>query len=159
MTYPHPPERVWKALTEPAVMQLWLMDVDGFEPRVGCRFRFRTKPAPGFDGIIHCEVVDVEPPLRLAYTWASGAQRRRPTLVTWELERQGSGTRVTLRHEGFAGMTGLLIRAMLKRGWGHKLRDYMPVLLSRMRDAADEPARVSRDGLLECDAVTPRSMH
>jgi hypothetical protein len=52
----------------------------------------------------------------------------------------------------------MLVRTLLTRGWGHKLRDYMPVLLRRMRDAADEPARVSRDGLLECD-VTTRPMH
>jgi uncharacterized protein YndB with AHSA1/START domain len=150
---------VWKALTDPAALRLWLMEVEGFEARVGCRFRFRAKPAPGFDGVIHCEVVDVEPPRRLSYTWASGAQRRRPTVVTWELEPLGSTTRLTLRHQGFSGLRGLLIRAMLTRGWDHKLRDYMPLLLSRLRDVSDEVERVRRGGLLECEPVPPRSMH
>ena len=42
--YPHSLERVWRALTD-------------FQPRLGHKFQFRTKPAPGFDGIVNCEVV------------------------------------------------------------------------------------------------------
>jgi uncharacterized protein YndB with AHSA1/START domain len=47
--YPHPPQAVWKALTDPKALSVWLMEND-FQPRVGHRFRFRTKPRPGFDG-------------------------------------------------------------------------------------------------------------
>jgi len=48
-TYPHPPERVWRALTDSAALAEWLMPND-FEPRVGHKFRFRSKPMPGWRG-------------------------------------------------------------------------------------------------------------
>ena len=150
ITCAHPRERVWKVLTDPALMSLWLMEVEGFEARVGCEFRFRTKPAPGFDGVIHCEVLEVEPLRRLVYTWASSRQRERPTIVTWELESERKGTHVTLRHEGFTGIGGFFVRSLLGRGWGHKLRDYFPRLLLRMQETGDDAARIDRNGLLEC---------
>jgi uncharacterized protein YndB with AHSA1/START domain len=151
MSYPHPPERVWKMLTTPRLLEMWLMQAESFEAKVGCRFRFRTKPAPGFDGIIYCEIVEATPPTRLAYTWASGKMRARPTLVTWTLQPDGTGTRLTLEHGGFRGVGGLLLRTMLGRGWGHKLRDYAGVLLDRMQVADDQPSLVNGDGLLECE--------
>jgi uncharacterized protein YndB with AHSA1/START domain len=51
-TYPHPPERVWQAITDPRALEAWLMPND-FRPVVGHTFTFRTDPAPGFDGIVH----------------------------------------------------------------------------------------------------------
>src|ERR1044072_2401427 len=89
--YPHPPSRVWKALTEPRLVASWLMPMEDFSPVVGCRFRFRTTPAPRFDAIIHCTVVHADPESRLAYTWASGKAVARPTTVTWTLMPDGSG--------------------------------------------------------------------
>jgi len=79
IVYPHPPERVWRALTDPRALADWLIDNDS-EPRAGHRFQFRTRPAPGFDGVVRCEVVEVEAPYRLAYTWLGGSMRR-PTTV------------------------------------------------------------------------------
>ena len=60
---PHPPEKVWRALTDSAVLASWLMPND-FQPRIGHRFTFRTEPVPthGFDGIVHCEVLELVPP-------------------------------------------------------------------------------------------------
>jgi uncharacterized protein YndB with AHSA1/START domain len=153
VVFPHPPERVWKALTDPRILGMWLMEADGFEPRVGCRFRFRTKPAPGFDGIIHCVVIDAEPPSRLTYTWASGKQRS--TTVRWQLHPHSDGTRLVLDHDGFGGVAGWVLKTMLGRGWGHKLRDYMPLLLERLAATADNPDGISREGLLEC--ASPRT--
>ena len=78
VVYPHPVERVWRALTDRAALAEWPMAND-FEPRVGHRFQFRTRPAPGFDGIVRCEVVTLEEPRRLAYTWQGarcGGRRR-----------------------------------------------------------------------------------
>jgi uncharacterized protein YndB with AHSA1/START domain len=149
IVYPHPPERVWSALTDPRVMPLWLMDVEGFEPRVGCRFTFRTRPAPGFDGIIHCEVVAADTGQRLAYTWRSGTGR--PTMVTWVLHAEGQGTRLVLDHDGFRGVGGFMLRAMLGRGWGHKLSDYVPLLLDRLANLRGDVREMDRTGLLECD--------
>ncbi len=101
--YPHPIERVWRALTEPAAIARWLMPND-FEPTVGHRFTFRTNPLPqfGFDGVVHCEVTEVEPPRRLAYTWTGG---NLDTRVSYELEtaqQDGrAGTRLHFEHAGF----------------------------------------------------------
>lgn len=73
LVFPQSREDVWRALTDSAALAEWLMPND-FEPRVGHRFTFRTQPNPqaGFDGIVHCEVLECAPPSRLAYTWAGG---------------------------------------------------------------------------------------
>ncbi len=55
--YKHSPQRVWRALTDSAAIARWLMPND-FQPVVGHKFQLRTKPRPGFDGIVKCEVLD-----------------------------------------------------------------------------------------------------
>jgi uncharacterized protein YndB with AHSA1/START domain len=97
---PHPPERVWEALTDPAEIAQWLMPND-FEPRLGHRFTFRTNPMPAlnFDGICHCEVIELDPPRLLAYTWVGGSLT--DTLVTYRLEPEGDGTHLYFEHSGF----------------------------------------------------------
>jgi uncharacterized protein YndB with AHSA1/START domain len=47
--YPHPPQRVWQALTAPEFMARWLMEPSGFAPVVGTRFSFRGQPMPSVD--------------------------------------------------------------------------------------------------------------
>jgi uncharacterized protein YndB with AHSA1/START domain len=97
--YPHPPERVWRALTDPAALSRWLMPND-FQPRLGHRFTFRTDPVPpDFDGIVHCEVTELDPPRRLAYTWNGGPGVR--TVVSYRLEGEGGGTRLYFEQSGF----------------------------------------------------------
>jgi uncharacterized protein YndB with AHSA1/START domain len=139
VVYRHPPDRVWRALTDPAVLASWLMPND-IAPRVGHRFTFRTTPAPGFDGVVHCEVLEADPPRRLVYTWAGGPTKKRPTVVTWTLERVDAGTRLTLEHTGFQGIGGWMLRSMLGRGWGHKLREpqHFAAVLDRL--AATTPS-------------------
>ena len=61
VVYPHPVDRVWEALTSSEALAAWLMPND-FKPAVGHRFTFRTKPAPGFDGVVRCEVLELDPP-------------------------------------------------------------------------------------------------
>jgi uncharacterized protein YndB with AHSA1/START domain len=89
---PQPPEKVWRALTEPTLIEQWLMKND-FEPVVGHRFKFSADW-----GSVDGEVKTVEPDKRLVYTWAAfGAE----TLVTWDLTSAGSGTRVRMEQSGF----------------------------------------------------------
>jgi uncharacterized protein YndB with AHSA1/START domain len=99
ITFPQPPEEVWRALTDSAVLAEWLMPND-FEPRVGHRFTFRTQPNPqaGFDGIVHCEVLECSPPTTLAYSWAGGGV---DTRVTYQLQSDGDGTRMLFDQSGF----------------------------------------------------------
>jgi uncharacterized protein YndB with AHSA1/START domain len=60
MTYPHPVGRVWAALTSAEALAAWLMPND-FVPEVGRQFTFTARPAPGFDGVVRCRVVAMEP--------------------------------------------------------------------------------------------------
>lgn len=126
---------VWEALTDRDALGEWLMPND-FEPRVGHRFQFRTDPAPGWNGIVDCEVLEVTPNERLSYTWCNAANRL-DTVVTWTLERHGEGTRVILDHTGFVGLRALLISEMLRRGWkGKLLKERLPEVLRQRRDHA-----------------------
>ena len=133
VVYPHPVERVWRALTDPAALSAWLMEND-FQPRVGHRFQFRTTPTRGFDGIVRCEVLEVDEPRRLVYSWEGGGM---DTRVTWTLEPRGGSTRLRLEHAGFRGLKGFFVRSILRRGWtGSILRRRLPATLDRLRDGA-----------------------
>ena len=101
-TMPHPPARVWRALTQSHLIEDWLMKND-FQPVVGHRFTFRATPVPGWSGITHCEVTEVDEPRRLAYRWGDGTESESglQTLVTWTLTPAGDGTHVRMEHSGF----------------------------------------------------------
>ena len=108
---PHSPEKVWRALTDSEVLAKWLMP-NNFKPRIGYRFQFQPsrkvtqiKPddsegEPG--GVVgaRCEVVEMDAPFRLAYTWREPTDDpdHLPDLVTWTLEPTESGTRLILEH-------------------------------------------------------------
>ncbi|MCW3819164.1 SRPBCC domain-containing protein [Micromonospora sp. DR5-3] len=96
---PHPPAKVWRALTDSDLLARWLMPND-FRPVPGHRFSFRTNPRPGqgFDGVIHCEVLELDEPRRLRWAWRGG---RLDTVVSWTLVPEGRGTRLFLEHAGF----------------------------------------------------------
>ena len=66
--FPFPPERLWRALTQPHLIEEWLMKND-FQPVVGHKFNFRSQPMPGWNGVTDCEVLTVEPNKRLSYSW------------------------------------------------------------------------------------------
>jgi uncharacterized protein YndB with AHSA1/START domain len=113
--YPYPPERVWRALTDPQELASWLTPGD-FAPRVGHRFQFRAKPQWGWRGIVDCEVLEVDPPRRLSYTW-QGDEKGQVTTVTWTLEPVSDGTRLVLEHTGFRGLSGWFHKRILGSGW------------------------------------------
>jgi uncharacterized protein YndB with AHSA1/START domain len=85
-----------------------------FKAVVGHNFSFTTDPRPGFDGVVRCEVMTVQPERRLAYTWVGGGI---DTLVEWNLTPHGTGTSLTLVHTGFAGARGYLVSRILGSGW------------------------------------------
>lgn len=97
-TLPHAPEKVWRALTETALIADWLMPSD-FRPVVGHRFAFRTEPAHGWSGVVESEVLEVEAPKRLVYRWASDGGL--DTVVAWTLEPAAGGTRLVMEQTGF----------------------------------------------------------
>jgi uncharacterized protein YndB with AHSA1/START domain len=120
-TYPHPPERVWRALTDPAELGAWLMPTD-FAPRAGHKFSFDARPTLG---VIDAEVLDVEPPRLLRCRW-SGVFGH--TVVTFTLTPDGAGTRLRITHEGWAG-PGLGHRPGFDQVWLDKLTKDLAALL------------------------------
>ena len=94
---------VWKTLTTRELMGRWLMAATGFEPARGKRFTYQTTPAGEWDGVIHCEVLEVIPNERLVYTWKGGHEAnvgygsRLETVVTWTLSQVDDGTRASPR--------------------------------------------------------------
>ena len=105
--FPHTPELIWKTLTSGELMSRWLMTPTGFEAVEGKRFTYQTTAAGAWDGVIHCEVLEVVPNQRLAYAWRGGDEgnvgygSRLDTVVTFTLSRVGGGTRLRLVHSGF----------------------------------------------------------
>jgi len=106
--FPHTPETIWKTLTTGELMGRWLMmKPTGFEPVKGARFTYQTTPAGAWNGVIHCEVLEVMCNERLSYSWQGGhdgnAQygSRLDTVVTLTLARVDGGTRLRLVHSGF----------------------------------------------------------
>jgi uncharacterized protein YndB with AHSA1/START domain len=95
---PHRPEKVWRALTEPALLAEWLLPVIGLKLERGAAFTFKTQPVGGWDGIVQCRIAEIEPPRKLRYDWGVGALA---TVVTFTLEPTTSGTRLSLVHSGF----------------------------------------------------------
>jgi uncharacterized protein YndB with AHSA1/START domain len=94
---PHPPEKIWRALTQGSLIEEWLMKND-FQPVVGHRFNFRSTPAPNWNGVIDGEVLVVEPNSRLAYSWGSMGGT---SVVTWTLTPTKGGTHVRMEQTGF----------------------------------------------------------
>jgi uncharacterized protein YndB with AHSA1/START domain len=93
----HPPEKVWRALTQGDLLKEWLMDND-FKPIVGHRFSFRATPMPNWDGRIDSQVMTVEPFEKLAYTWNSMGL---VSVVVWTLVATANGTLIRMEQTGF----------------------------------------------------------
>jgi uncharacterized protein YndB with AHSA1/START domain len=99
--FPHAPEKLWRALTQPHLIAEWLMQND-FQPAVGHRFKLRAEPQPGWNGIIDCEVLVVEPLKTLSYTWISGeGEWALQSIVTLSLTPKGAGTLLRMEQTGF----------------------------------------------------------
>jgi uncharacterized protein YndB with AHSA1/START domain len=94
---PHPPDKVWRALTQGPLIKDWLMDND-FQPVVGHGFQFRSTPVPNWNGIIESEVLIVEPDKKLSYRWNSMGLE---SVVVWTLVATNGGTLVRMEHSGF----------------------------------------------------------
>src|SRR3954451_12473241 len=92
--YPHPPAKVWRALTDPALIALWAMRPEGFAPVVGTRFKIFAKPQPGWRGFVECEVLEAREPSLLRYSGV-GDENGKPTQAPYVLEPHAIGTRLT----------------------------------------------------------------
>jgi uncharacterized protein YndB with AHSA1/START domain len=89
---PHPPEKIWRALTQDHLIEEWLMKND-FKPVVGHRFNLRADW-----GAVDCQVTEVEPNKMLSYTWAAYGLE---SVVTWTLTPTSIGTHLRMEQSGF----------------------------------------------------------
>ena len=99
--FAHPPEKIWRALTESTLLAQWMMNND-FRPVAGHNFQFRADPMPNWNGIVDCEVLTVEPMRTLVYNWGvGGADSNLHWVVTWTLTPTAEGTHLRMEQSGF----------------------------------------------------------
>ena len=134
--YPQPPAKVWRALTDPALIPRWTSAgaggrPEGFGTAVGTRFRYAAKPKPGWSGIVECEVLESDQPNLLRYSWADPGGGE-VTEVAYRLEPLGDGTRFHFEHTGFTGLGGLFMATLLGRVRTRMLTIGLPAVLDSM---------------------------
>ncbi len=119
----HAPDKVWRALTEDALIAQWLMAND-FRPEVGHRFTFKAKPMGDWDGTVQCEVLACEPNRLLRYSWTGGAASNKKygsvldSTVTWTLTPVEGGTHLRMEHAGFRSPENDFAYDAMSPGWG-----------------------------------------
>lgn len=118
-------EKAWAALTDSSKLAKWITEND-FKPIVGHRFQFRHEPSEYWDGIVDGEVLIVEPPNRLSYSWATGDERH---TVTWTLQDLGDGkVNLHLEQTGFSNVHGL---EGARYGWSEWFGKFEQVVLEQ----------------------------
>ena len=139
---PYAAEKIWRTLTTSDRIAKWLMPND-FEPVVGYHFTFQTKPMGDWDGIVHCQVQQCDPPRLLRYSWKGGSDSntdygtRLDSTVTWTLTRVDQGTHVSMVHDGFVFPGNQFAFNAMSSGWGR-------ILDAIARVTAEDEAAVSR---------------
>jgi uncharacterized protein YndB with AHSA1/START domain len=94
----HPPEKVWRALTDPVLLAEWLLPVIDHRLERGSEFTFRAPPQPGWDGVVNCRFLEIELHRKLSWSWVVGDI---DTVVTFTLTPTSSGTHLLLAQSGF----------------------------------------------------------
>jgi uncharacterized protein YndB with AHSA1/START domain len=148
--YDRPRPVVWAAVVDPALVPRWTSTgrggrPEGFRPEVGTRFRFVGRPVPGWDGIVRCEVLAVQAPALLRYSWRN-KETDRPTLVTVTLAEVPGGTRLTWEHTGFRGVEGMVMSRLLGRVRRTMLTDGLPAVLAELDDRGRLRLQARPDG-------------
>ncbi|MFD3704386.1 SRPBCC domain-containing protein [Nocardia sp. NPDC058658] len=116
--FPQPPEVVWRALTDPRLLELWLMRSVGFSATVGTHFILVVPTEPSAE--IACEVLAVRAGEQLTFSWVDlRAERPARWVMDWTIKPQGKGTRLLLSQTGFdiEDKRQKMARNALERGW------------------------------------------
>jgi len=133
--YPHPPAKVWRALTDPNLLALWSMRPDGFSLDVGAHFKFYGEPNKHWRGYVECEMLEARAPSLLRYSWV-GEDNGQKQFVSYALKPHPGGTRLTLVHSGFHGVGGfLLAKLIMTPGWKKMLDGDFRAVLNDVDDA------------------------
>ena len=122
--FPNRPATVWRALTSGPLIGRWLgMTPVGFEPLAGTRFTYQTTPGGAWDGVIHCEVLEVVVNERLVYSWRSGHAANAgygaplDTRVLMTLRPDDGGTALRIVHSGFHRPRNDTAYESMSEGW------------------------------------------
>ncbi|MBD6617183.1 SRPBCC domain-containing protein [Komarekiella sp. 'clone 1'] len=145
--YPYPPQQVWQVLTNRQALAAWLMEND-FEPRLGHKFQFQHSTLPGLEGNIDCEVIELEEPKRLAFTWCDRMMCEF-SIVTWILKPVDGGTKLHLEHKGLSQKAIKLNEPMhLSQTWHgqfmHESKAAMQTLVPNNRGSAFSSTPIGR---------------
>jgi uncharacterized protein YndB with AHSA1/START domain len=97
---PHRPEKIWRALTEPALLSEWLLPAVGLELAPDSVFILQTAAHPGWDGKVHCRFLEIDASRKLSYRWVVG-EMELDTVVTFILAPSPAGTRLLITQSGF----------------------------------------------------------
>ena len=130
--YAHPIDIVWAALTTDDAISQWLMPARGFKAEVGAKFTMAYPDGQGGrGGTVDCEVLNVDEPHRLTYTWTSGPVN---TTVTYHLASTGNGTKLRLEQVGFDSIEGdnKPFRNGAQGGWTLFLQKNLPGVLDSL---------------------------
>ncbi|HTM67012.1 MAG TPA: SRPBCC domain-containing protein [Flavipsychrobacter sp.] len=151
---PYPTEQVWQALTDAELLGRWFME-NNIEPRQGHYFTFRMKPQKGWDGITHCEVIDVVPEKYISYTYRGQATGEKAlacagihsdtadkltkgifaqldTVLSFRLEPTCGGTVLYMQQSGYKGLKLVIVSLIMQMGWKKQLRKRLPMLLQKL---------------------------
>lgn len=139
---PHDSKKVWRALTESDLLAKWIMPND-LKPVAGHQFKFRmdVPPTKYWDGVVHCEMLEVVPQKRLKYSWKANPQKdgsfQLNTTVLWTLSSTPTGG--TLLHLEQSGFTPEARQAYIgaKSGWDQNVKKLAELLAQS--SAAGEP--------------------
>jgi uncharacterized protein YndB with AHSA1/START domain len=121
--FPYPAEKIWRALTQPHLIEEWLMKND-FKPVVGHAFNLRRTPKPDLNIVIDCKVLIVEPHKSLSYSWSTADL---DGFVTWTLTPTATGTRLRMEQSGFRPDQSKAY-AGARGGWSHVITAFEEVL-------------------------------
>ena len=105
----HAPEKIWRALTEPHLIEEWLMKTD-FKPAAGQKFTLR-----GDWGAVDCQVLEIEPIKALSYSWAAHGLE---SVVNWTLTPTSKGTHLRMEQRGFRPDQEQFYQGA-RMGWGN----------------------------------------
>ena len=100
---PHAPDKIWRALTQAAMIAEWLMENDFKAVVVGHKFQCHATPMPGWKGYTNCEVLEVDEPRKLVYSWGDGTESDSglKTVVPWTLTPAAGGRLMRVEQSGF----------------------------------------------------------
>jgi uncharacterized protein YndB with AHSA1/START domain len=114
-----PIQKIWEAVSTSEGLASWLMPND-FQPVLGCEFIFRSEPKNGWDGVVHCKVMELNPPERIGFTWTGNNMDQYVSFELVPLEK--NTTQFLLVHSGWKEEHAV-IRGIMDEGWGYISED------------------------------------